>query len=171
MDKLTTESDFEHWIMNFLSQPHLVFNNLPPCPFAKESWIKGKVLIKEIKNNSLSVADYFLSELDHYSCQWPLEKEVIIICCDPKLISSQDLSEIVKIATEKFLSARGFIALEDHPNEIEKVNDVVLNNGLYATIFLQSFDKLKKSREILKTKGYYKNWSIDYYQDVVNEWP
>lgn len=163
-------SNFEDWILNFLSQPNSVFNDLPPCPFAKEAWMQGKVLIQEItKIDTLSITDYFLSELEDYSCHWPKDKEVVALVCDPNIISSQQLVDITEIATEKFLSERGFVALEDHPDLLEKVKDVILNNGNYAVIFLQPFDKLNKARKILKKKGYYKNWTTEYYQEVVGD--
>lgn len=166
---MTTESKFEDWILNFLSQPNPMFNNLPPCPFAKESWLQGKVLIRELtKIESLSMSEYFLAELENYSYHWPKEKEVVALVCSPDLINYQELADVTKTATEQFLSNRGYVALDDHPDALEKVGDVILNNGDFSIIFLQPYDKLKKAREILKRKDYYKNWSIDYYQDVVN---
>ena len=72
---------------------------------------------------------------------------------------------------EKVETLKGVDIIVDYahkPDALEKVGDVILNNGDFSIIFLQPYDKLKKAREILKRKNYYKNWSIDYYQDVVN---
>lgn len=167
---MTTASNFEDWILNFLSKPNSVFNDLPPCPFAKESWLQGKVLIREMTEiDTLSITDYFLSELENYSYHWPKDKEVVALVCNPSLISSRDLTTVTETATEKFLIKRGYVALEDHPDTLELVEDVILNNGNYAMIFLQPLEKLSKAREILKRKGYYKNWTTEYYQEVVGD--
>ena len=64
---------------------------------------------------------------------------------------------------------RGYIALEDHPDEIELVKDVVLNNGKYAVVFLQNVNKLNTARTALQKQNYYVNWDAEYYADVVNE--
>lgn len=166
---MTTESKFEDWILNFLSKPNPVFNDLPPCPFAKESWLKGRVLIRELNEiDTLSITDYFLSELENYSYHWPKDKEVVALVCDPSIINSQQLVDVTETAAKKFLLNRGFVALEDHPDLLEEVNNVVLNNGSYAIIFLQPLEKLNKARKILKSKGYYKNWTNEYYLDVIN---
>ena len=66
---------------------------------------------------------------------------------------------------------RGFIALEDHPAVEEKVLEYKLNQGSYALILLQEAEKLQKAREILKKKQYYKNWTKDYLDDVVQSFP
>ena len=46
-----------------------------------------------------------------------------------------------------------------------------LNQGSYALILLQEAEKLQKAREILKKKQYYKNWTKDYLNDVVQSFP
>ena len=47
----TTESssnpDLQSWILDFLSEPNKVFDNLPPCPFAKKAWLDGNVEVKK----------------------------------------------------------------------------------------------------------------------------
>ena len=167
---MTTESKFEVWILDFLSKPSPVFNDLPPCPFAKEAWLQNRVVIQELQEiQNLSISEYFLAELENYSYHWPKGKEVVALVCDPTIITAQQLIDVQESATENFLADRGYVALEDHPDNIEKVDNVVLNNGDYAVIFLQPSDKLNKAREILKKKGYYKNWSFSYYQDVVGD--
>lgn len=163
---MTTESKFENWIFNVLSKPDDVFNGLSPCPFAKEAWLKNRVVIHELFDSD-QIDHKFLHELDNYSSNWPKSKEVIAIVCDPKFINSERLTEITEIAIQKFLVERGYVALEDHPETVEKVENIVLNNGEYAIIFLQPLDKLKNARKILERKGYYKNWTKDYYYDVV----
>ena len=157
------------WIYNFLDIPCETLNNLPPCPFAKQALLANKIKIHEIKPNiNISMQDLFVIEMENYTYHWPKGKEVVILGCDPKLITALELEDSVDIATEKFIANRGYIALEDHPNHIEQVKDLVFNQGEYALILLQEAEKLNKARKILKRQGYYINWPDDYYEDVVN---
>ena len=66
------------------------------------------------------------------------------------------------------LDERGYVALEDHPLEVEQVQDVKLNQGEYALVLLQPKDKLETAREWLEKKDYYKNWTKEYKQEVQN---
>ena len=154
------ESNIEDWIINVLSVGRKEFNNLPACPFAKEAWIKKKVVVSEIETNT------FKDEIEKFSNEWPSDIEVVVIGCNPKLISSDELSNIVDTANA-IISKKGFVALEDHPDNVEQVSGLSLNQGKYALVFLQPKDKLDHARKILQSKGYYKNWDPKYYSEVV----
>lgn len=165
------ESDINDWILNKLSTQLTQFNNLPACPFAKEALINDKIVIRELTDktrNSLSIKEHFIAELENYSYHWPNDKEVVVLGCLPHLINSNDLTDAVNIASKKFLSSRGYIALEDHPDNIEEVSGYVVNQGSYALILLQSASKLTKARDILERKGYYNNWDPKYKADVLS---
>ena len=41
---MVSKEDLENWIVETLSKPNPIFNNLPPCPYAKKAWLDGKVL-------------------------------------------------------------------------------------------------------------------------------
>jgi hypothetical protein len=149
--------------------PSETFNNLPPCPFAKQAMIENKIQCAELKPmEHISMHDYFIAELENFSYHWPKGKEVVIIGCNPEYITSEELSMAVKTSTTRFLSQRGYIALEDHPDEEEKVKDVVLNNKQYAVIFLQDANKLNTARRALHSQNYYVNWDEEYYADVLD---
>lgn len=164
------ESDIGGWIISRLSINLPEFNNLPACPFAKQAWVEGRVVTHHLQvgNSSISMKDYFYSELENFSNLWPKEKEVIVLGTEPENISSEELSEVTKKCNKSFLAERGFLALEDHPSDIEMVDNYILNQGTWALILLQPLEKIQTARRILAKKGYYKNWDTDYYDDVVN---
>lgn len=160
MEKL--RASLEDWIYNFLSKQNPTFNNLPPCPYAKRAWAEGNVLVKEIKDP----VDYNLTvELSNYAYQWP-EKDVIIFAFDPTKISAYKLTELVENVQRKVLDNWGLIALEDHPDEVEEIDTVVLNNGEHGLVLLQERSKLEEARKHLDSLGYYKYWPEDYKKDV-----
>ena len=160
MTKLNT--NIKDWILNHLSKPNSVFNNLPPCPYAKKAWMEGNVLVKEIKDP----VDYNLTvELSNYAYQWP-EKDVVIFAFDPTKISAYELTELVESVQRKVLNNWGLVALEDHPDEVEEIDTVVLNNGEHGLVLLQERSKLEEARKHLDSLGYYKYWPEDYKKDV-----
>lgn len=160
MNELNT--NIEDWILNHLSKPNSVFNNLPPCPYAKKAWMEGNVLVKEIKDP----VDYNLTvELSNYAYQWP-EKDVVIFAFDPTKISAYELTELVESVQRKVLNNWGLVALEDHPDEVEEIDTVVLNNGEHGLVLLQERSKLEEARKHLDSLGYYKYWPEDYKKDV-----
>ena len=64
----TTESssnpDLQSWILDFLSKPNKVFDNLPPCPFAKKAWLDGNVEVKKFEG---------FDSLDKDVANWDIE--------------------------------------------------------------------------------------------------
>jgi hypothetical protein len=60
------------------------------------------------------------------------------------------------------------VALEDHPDIKESINGVDMNFGLCGLLLVQNLDKLNTASRQLKEKGYYRTWSLDNLNDVVN---
>ena len=60
--------------------------------------------------------------------------------------------------------------MEDHPQLVEKVKDVVLNQGKYILMLCQHRTKLKTSEDQLRKTDYYKNWSSKYEEEVTGSW-
>ena len=145
---MIVEKNIKDWIYNVLSKPNASFNNLPPCPYAKQAYIQKKILILD------SIGNENLQEL--------LETyEVVIYAFNPNDISSKELYNLSVL-----LSNDNIVALDDHPEYEEKVNDVILNNGEYALLLVQERNKLNVARKFLKSKGYYNNWDPKYLKEV-----
>jgi hypothetical protein len=142
--------EIESWI-NFLSISQPAFNNLPVCPFAKQSLLKNKILI--------------CNSLDNIDIENTLKTyEVIIVFFNPDTISPEDL---YKLSLD--VSNDSVVALDDHPFYTEKVQDVILNNGSYALLLIQCRDKLNHARSILNKQGYYNNWDPAYLTEVLEQ--
>ena len=61
-----------------------------------------------------------------------------------------------------------FVVLEDHPDEEENINGVIMNNGKYPIVLMQRLSKIQMFSGILKKRGYYDVWSKENLDDVVN---
>ena len=160
-------SDIESWILNTLSTRSEVFNGLPPCPYAKSAWLDDKVKVHHITGEYFDPKMHISAELENYTYHWPKGKEVVVLGCDPTLITAEELSRVID-DRYNLLSKRGYTALEDHPFEREEVAGVHLNQGEWALVLLQPTDKLVEARKWLESKNYYKNWDADYKDSVQN---
>lgn len=153
--------DIEKWILDFLSVPHPVFGNLPPCPYAKRAWLDGKVEVREVTGGHVYVdLQVAVMGLLH---NFPKDKDLVMFLLDPNSIPCEKLTNIAITNSNK-----EFALLDDHPEQVEKVEDVVLNNGKYAILFVQRRNELLKAREDLKNTGYYDNFNEDYREDVLS---
>jgi hypothetical protein len=156
------ESDITKWILERLSVELEEFNNLPACPFAKQSLLENKIQIVSVTDSG-----EFIAEIDAFTRDWPDSLDVLILGCNPKNITPEELSSLTETANNTFLKERDFLALEDHPDYKEMVGDFVVNEGNWALVLLQKRSKVVTARKILDRRGYYKNWDETYYKEVV----
>lgn len=142
----------KNWIENFLDKPHPAFNDYSPCPFAKKSLEESKVIFLFCNEatfpKNLSMAGY----------------DVVVYIFEKKI----DYETMLVLVREFNKNNPTLVALEDHPDEEERIESCVLNNGKYCTIFIQSREKLEKFRNNLQKTSYYNNWPADYLDDVIN---
>lgn len=148
---MKAELHIKEWIFNVLSKVSSDFNNLPPCPYAKQAYLQNKILVLELFNN-----ENLEKLLNNY--------EVVIYALNPSEISADDLYN-----KALSLSNNSIVALDDHPSCEEKVGNTILNNGKYALILVQQRHKLEQARQFLKSKGYYDNWDKDYLNEVLSQ--
>jgi len=154
LDLEKVEQDIQLWIEHFLSLNHPVFNNLPPCPFAKKAWTDGAVQVILCPDPRK-----FGKEIDLLEEQ----KEVLIYIFNRAFITPNMLATIAENFNKNHPE---LLALEDHPEDVEKVQNVIMNHGCYAMILVQNRDKVNRARKILAKQGYYDNWSDEYLESV-----
>ena len=165
---MTLAKDIETWIVDWVSQYNKNLDAVP-CPFARQALVDDKILIRELKPlDYISMPDYFRAELENYTFHWPMGKEVVALGCRPELISSDDLEIVVTSCNQTFLKDRGYIALEDHPANLEIIAGEIMNQGSWALVLVQLKSKLDKASNILEKQGYYKTWSQENINDVVS---
>ena len=146
-------SSLEDWILNFLSKPNAAFAKFPPCPFAKRAWLDNKVIVYDISPRDIENA------LHKTLSNFPIDKDVVLFCMDPELVTADYLSKIA-------VSTEHYIILDDHPKEPEEVGGVRLNQGIYAILFVQRRSELERARKELSRTDYYKNFTVKYKDEV-----
>tara|TARA_B100001175_G_C19505740_1_gene640741 strand:- start:629 stop:1105 length:477 start_codon:yes stop_codon:yes gene_type:complete len=155
----TTESSsnqkIEEWILDFLSKPNSAFDNLPPCPYAKKAWLDGNVEVKE-----------FVSFRDLRSDIKQWDKEVIIYLFQYTMLPR--CSELQRLAASFNEEFPDFLFLEEHPDLIEDVGGVVVNEGELCMMIVQKRKPLEDAREELMKTGYYDNWTPQMKERIID---
>jgi len=141
------------WILNDLSNPIAALNGFAKCPYAKTAFLENKVkfytnteisdIVKEWNDDIIDVAVINLGDISNYEIT--LQTELL----------------------NRIYMPLDFIFLDDHVENEERMNDIVFNNGKYNVLFMQRKSKLDLATKKLEKLGYYKNWTKEYYDEVV----
>lgn len=152
------ENFLKDWIMGFLSTPLPLLNGFPPCPYAKKAIIDDKVLFFRSENYEADITALFNNWDDKYD---------VAVCVAPDDVDSKDFVEATQRLNDAFLS-KGFGCLEDHKDIPEKFYEYSFNNGRYNIILCQRMEKINSAAHTLRSKGYYRNWPTELYNEVVS---
>lgn len=154
IDLAQAEQDIEHWIVNFLQVPHPALGNWPPCPYARSARLKRSFEVR------IGIDPYF--DLKNLG-RWGLgNKEVIVYVYDPLEWSHEQLAASIDSANKEFLLHNDILCLEDHPDDVEIVNGVCMNQGTYAMAMCQSLSDLNEKAKLMASKGFYDSWPEEY---------
>ena len=154
MDIETVKRDIEQWIVNFVEVSHPALGGWPPCPYARSARMKQSYEVV------LGVDPYY--DLKNRA-RWGMDRrEVIIYAYDPAEWSHSLFSASLHSANHEHLLHRDMLALEDHPDDVEMVNGVCMNQGTYALALVQSLSDLNAKAKLMAAKGFYNSWTEDY---------
>ena len=127
--------------------------------YAKQAILDNKV-VYDLANVDIDLFLIKKAEL------WNEDVDVCVIFVPG--VSSQELSKLVEGINKRYLMGNNFVALEDHPDDEENINGVIMNNGKYPIVLMQRLSKIQMFSGILKKKGYYDVWTKENLDDVVN---
>ena len=154
------KDNIEQWIMDFVEVPHPDLGGWAPCPYARKARLDRDFDVR------LGLAP--IHDLTQISRKGLDGKSVIIFAYNPKDISHEELSQAVDICNREFLVPNNLLALEDHPDDAEIVNGVVMNNGTYALALIQSLSDLNEKAQLVARKGFYDTWPEKYLTPLFN---
>ena len=121
IDQAQITSQLHSWLETFVEQPNAQLGNWPPCPFARRARINGMIGINFCEVQEFDSAISQAIELLN-------SKDVVVICFDHNAISVTDLQSWVQNKNAE-LMPNNYVILEDHPNDVEFVNNVKMNFG------------------------------------------
>lgn len=154
LDLDTVKQDIESWIVNFVEVPHPALGGWAPCPYARKARLDRDYTVR------VGVNPYF--DLLNIARDGLGGRSVLILAYDPKEFSYLQFSSDLKAANEEVLLSKDMVALEDHPNDLEIVNGVSMNQGTYALALVQSLSDLDQKAQLVANKGFYTTWPEEY---------
>jgi hypothetical protein len=156
MDIEQVRADIESWIENFVEVPHPALGGFPPCPYARSARLKRSYEVY------LGTDPYY--DLKNRA-RWGMgNKEVIIYAYDPAEWPHDLFAASIENANTEHLLRADMLALEDHPNDVEIVNSVCMNQGTYAMVLVQSLSDLNEKAQQMARKDFYDTWPEEYLQ-------
>ena len=154
MDIETVTADILAWSETFVEVPHPALGGWPPCPFARQARLNRTIQV-------LTGADPYFDLRNR--ARWGMgQYEVIVYAYDPEDWPYARFHAGIEAANTEFLLSKDILALEDHPSDVEDVNGVVMNQGRYALILVQSLGKLNTAAKQIGAKGFYHSWPEEY---------
>ena len=154
------KSELTDWVINFLDVPQKVLNDIAPCPFAKAAVIKNKI-------NFILGSDSIIQDMLNLNANWNENYEGVVLIYPPN-INPEKFVDSVNYVNGMYYQNNGLIALEDHPQINETICNINFNNKKYAIEIIQKSEKLRNASEILDKRGYYRNWTNNDLNNVVN---
>lgn len=156
MDIVQARTDIINWITGFVEKPHPALNGWAPCPFARRARLEERFDIQEGQVNP--VIDMQNASMNN--------NDVVAWVYSPLQFTADQFNSMTDTLNTQYLQKRGLYALCDHPDDVETVNGVVMNQGDWAIVFLQDLDKLNQHAEMLAEKGYYQDWPEQYLKQL-----
>jgi len=148
----------EDWIFS-LTHNQESLSNLPICPYAKQAYINKRYHIVD--------TDYDMIDLDIKQSDLTKYQVIIFKLKDYNSYAVEFLKQKTTKLNEQF-NKHDIIILDNDPREPFLINGVKTTYDEYYLWLIQSLSDLNiKSKELEKT-NYYKHWSKDQLDDVVN---
>ena len=155
MDQVQARIDIMNWITSFVEKPSPLLNGWPPCPYARRARLDGRI---KIESGNTPQQDL------HHWCRRGLgELDVVVLFYDPTKWPLQDFRQ-AWMPCQELLGDHDLYVLEDHPEDVEMVKNVCMNQGNWALLLLQSKTKLEEASNQLMQKNYYHGWDDQYLQ-------
>jgi hypothetical protein len=148
------KQDIEQWIKNFVEVPHPALGGWPPCPFARQARLNRTIEVLIGTNPAVDLQNRSQCGM---GCH-----EVVVYAYDPAEWPYQQFHQAIESANTEFLLHKDLLALEDHPDSREDVNGVIMNQGQYALVLVQSLSKLNMAARQMGSKGFYHGWPEEY---------
>ena len=151
-------NDITEWIKNVVELDRPELNGISVCPFAKQSRLN--------QNIDICIGDEIEKDLFRVMDKGMQSKEVIILVYAPDQYSASEVDRQVTHANQEILGPHDLIALTDHPDDVEEILGIHLNQGKYILVFVQQLSKLNQASQVLAKQGFYKGWSPEYLKDL-----
>jgi hypothetical protein len=148
----------EEWILT-LTHTQELLSNLPICPYAKQAYLNKRYSVIDTEYNTISL-DIEVSDLTKYQV-------IIFKLKDYQSYDIETLKQKTNNLNNQF-NKNDIIVLDNDPRDPFFINGVKTTyNECYLWLIQSLSDLNNKSKELEKT-NYYKHWTREQLDDVVN---
>lgn len=153
------KEEIRQWSSEVLEFPSKEFNGMPPCPYAKNAWAKGKVrfnLIEDIKE-CLKIKD-----------ECPNDDSVDVVAW----VGYQDMpvADFDEWIDKQNENHNGIWIIGFHPDHpVDEALGEFEGNGApeYGLILIQSLRHLSEASRAIYKRGYYNNYSKEDINHII----
>jgi hypothetical protein len=168
LTKSLLQKEVRQWSEEVLESPNKDFNNMPACPFAKQSWNSGRVQVVLGEGGIWAdLVDLIKNFDDTY--------DVIVYCgTDYDEISAEEFEDRLDVLADVAVPNDIWIMgthpyADDIPHAVNQDNFEALTDDNYYQIFVQRLGHLVKSSDSIQRKGYYQNYTEENFNSLVTK--
>ena len=156
------KKELESWIVSYLDIPSKFYNNLKPCPFAKQAWFNNEV------NVVLGKEEEVINQINSWDDSFSL---VAIIFDDWEKVEEwcKNINKNIYLDDLYLMCfSPDFEEWEDPQlEEWSETGFEPLCDDIYGWVFLQRLSAVDKYSNILEKQGYYNNVSDDFWKYIL----
>ena len=163
--------DILEWSKNYIEQPSEALGNVPVCPYAKKARETKALKILEVTDHEKLID----SIVEGTELIKDPDTDIVIVGCSDIEITVEELNatihayNVVFVPQDIYLMAsHPYDDEEDEPVEFLETDDWEPDND-FLMVLIQNYDKLERASDMMRKKGYYDKWPLDYYDGTVNK--
>ena len=148
----------KQWVETTLSVPSPLFNDLPPCPYSRESLLRKTVDIRCV--DAASLADTVVD----IGNGWDDRYEIILLACEPQHIAPDALIATIE-GLRAWSQAADIVVFFDHPLNTNPKYQVTSANGKYVFVGIQRLSFFLEAAKPLVKHQYFERTRKQYLVD------
>ena len=163
--------DILDWSKNYIEQPSEALGNVPVCPYAKKARETKALKILEVTDHE-KLIDSIVEGTELIKNP---DTDIVIVGCSDIEITVEELNATIHAYNVVFVPQDIYLMAshpydddEDEPVEFLETDDWEPDND-FLMVLIQNYDKLERASDMMRKKGYYDKWPLDYYDGTVNK--
>ena len=161
---IEVRKDIDYWIENFVEESNEFYDyKFPPCPYARSARLKNESTV-HVYDGSSSVRQFIKDKVN-----WLINHDqyfVHLMVFPTRVAYYPGIHRFIKNLNKEIIPQDYFGLGGFAPGTTCKYPGL-LNNKNYFVIGTNKLSKVLPAVEVLKSKGYYKDWSNKHYKSIV----
>jgi|TARA_Y100000296_G_C5049852_1_gene194238 hypothetical protein len=156
--------ELKHWIRTFIVREFPELDNLPVCPYAPPALKNNTIRIKIVQDDLATALKGFADNWTDSDDDGKIE--VLAVLTPTERYTGKEFEAIAEEVNDHIMPSN-LVVLDDHPNNLEQVGELIFNFGKSALVLMARLDVLNGgSIQLAKNTNYYKHWPKDYLEWV-----